>query len=210
MKKLLMHGLDKGVFNTRAIARLVYGPIHREFYKDLQHHEYIEVLQWELPNISLLPEEDRKNLYCEMMKEPSNQDFFTARALCALAHQSSLEMLSQAPESYKIYKHMNFEMKDDIRQGHNIMALAEVLLWHQWGLPYSIEEVATLKHHVGNNIVYMQELRKWMGSNDGKNLLKVLDFTILHTDLSDDELLHTVPLDILYKFLLKIYGSIQY
>jgi len=205
-----MYGLDKDVFSTRAIARLIYGPIHREFYKDLQHRQYIEVLRWELPNISLIPKKERKHLYLEMMKEPSNQDFFTARALCALAHQSSLEMLSQASETEKIYKHISFEMKDDIRQGHNIMALNEVLLWHQWGLPYSIEEVATLKHHIGNNIVYMQELREWMDSDDGQKLMKILDLTILHTTLTDDELLHAVPLSILYKFLLKIYGNIQY
>ena len=210
MEKLIAYGLENGVFTTRAIARLIYGPIHQRGYWNSRRDEYTEVLAWELPNVTLIPEEERQKLYQKVMMDTCNQDFFTVRALCALGNQQPTEELISEPKDHKFYWQKHYEMTDTIRQGHNVMALSEVRLWHQWGLPFSMEEVTSLQHTIGQNIEYMQEFRDWLTLERSEVLAEILAFETKRVDTSVGyELLKKLPLDIMYEFLIKVYGNIK-
>lgn len=208
MEKLIAYGLENNVFSVRAVARLLYGPIHQRGYWNSRRDEYTEVLAWEIPNVSLIPVEEREKLYHKVMRETCNQDFFTIRALCALGAQKYSDELISEPKDHKFYWHKHYEMTDTIRQGHNVMALSEVRLWHQWGLPFSMEEVVTLQHLIGHNLEYMQEFREWLTSERSDVLAKILSFEAASIDISAGyKLLEQLPLDIMYEFLIKIYDN---
>lgn len=208
MEKLIASGLENNVFSTRAIARLVYGPIHQRGYWNFRRDEFTEVLAWEIPNVSLIPVEEREKLYHKVMRETCNQDFFTIRALCALGAQKYSDELVSEPKDHKFYWHKHYEMTDTIRQGHNVMALSEVRLWHQWGLPFAMEEVITIQRMIGQNMEYMQEFKEWLTIEHIDAFEQVL--TLEKKDINNGsgyELLQKLPLDLMYEFLIKIYDN---
>lgn len=210
MRKAIEYGLDKNVFKPRALARLVYGPIHRDGCWNSRRDEYTEILSWELPNISLIPKEARKELYLKLMEDDSNQDFFATRVLCALGHQMFQQESLEEAQRNAFYWHTHYEMTDTIRQGHNTMALQEVLNWHQWGLPYAMEEVKTLQHCINVNIEYIQEFRDWLSTEKTGVLEQILAFEGKSIDVQEGyKLLQMMPLDIMYEFLLKVYGDVK-
>jgi len=208
MEKLIAYGLEKNVFTTRAVARLVYGPVHQRGYWNSRRDEFTEVLAWEITNVSLIPVEDREKLYHKVMNDTCNQDFFTIRALCALGTQKFSDELTFEGDRHKFYWHKHYEMTDTIRQGHNVVALREVRLWHQWGLPFTMEEVITVQRMIGQNMEYMQEFKDWMTVEHIDAFEQVL--SLEKNDVNTDtgyELLQKMPLDLMYEFLIKIYDT---
>lgn len=72
-----------------------------------------------------------------------------------------------------------------------------------------MEEVKTLQHIINDNIEYMQELREWLDKEKIEVIAKIR--ALEDKSLGTEEgylLIESLPIDVLYRFLLKVYGNI--
>lgn len=72
-----------------------------------------------------------------------------------------------------------------------------------------MEEVKTLQHIINDNIEYMQELREWLDKEKIEVIAKIQ--ALEDKSLGTEEgylLIESLPIDVLYRFLLKVYVNI--